>query len=225
MNTPQIHLSGAKLTPLPSGVLWWAAERLLAVGDLHLGKAERVARLGGTLLPPYETIHTLNRLEAEVAETAPSVIVLLGDSFDDMAAASDLAADVVERLGRLAAGRRLVWIAGNHDPGPVELPGSHLASYRHGPLVFRHIAEADGEGEISAHYHPKARLFIRGSRIARPCFLADAQRVILPAFGTYTGGLDISAPVLDALMGPDAVAYLTGRRVTALPFRMSTQVS
>ncbi|GAA0289922.1 ligase-associated DNA damage response endonuclease PdeM [Rhodovulum strictum] len=219
MTAHPLTLSGALLSALPSGALYWAEAGLLAVADLHLGKAERLARRGGTLLPPYDSAETLTRLEAEIARTAPQVVVCLGDSFDDDAAARALPPGAEDRLLRLMAGRRWVWIAGNHDPGPATLPGTHLAEMRQGPLTFRHIARPGETAEISGHYHPKARLSLGGRRVSRPCFLADAARVILPAFGAYTGGLASDAPVLDALMGPGAVAILTGPRALAVPMR------
>lgn len=223
MNAYGIMLAGERLTALPSGALWVEALQTLAVADLHLGKAERIARLGGALLPPYETAETLARLEAEVARLGPKTLILLGDSFDDMAAAASLGEEIHARLGKLAAGREVVWITGNHDPGVADVPGSNLAQYRAGPLIFRHIAEpGNAPGEISGHYHPKARLRLRGQYITRPCFLADARRVILPAFGTYTGGLDITSPVLSDLMETEAMALLTGRQVTALPLPLPT---
>lgn len=217
MNNPTIHLTGETLFPLPSGALWWPRERLVAVSDLHLGRSERTARLGAGLLPPYETEDTLDRLAQVVAQTRPRTIVSLGDSFDDLDAADAIAEPVIERLSSLAAGRRWIWIAGNHDPGPLGLPGSQLTRHQQGPLVFRHIAEAGTSGEISGHYHPKMRIWLGGSHIARACFLSDARRVILPAFGTYTGGLDVTDPAFDGLVGADARAWLTGRRVACLP--------
>jgi DNA ligase-associated metallophosphoesterase len=217
MNDHSFTLMGAKLSALPSGALFWPEKELLAVGDLHLGRAERTAREGGGMLPPYETTHTLDRLEAVIIQVSPKTIVLLGDTFDDMRVLEHLAEDVLERLRRIAAGRRLVWIAGNHDPGPVELPGTFLGALREKPLTFRHIADQSAEGEVSGHYHPKVRLRLRGQFISRSCFLVDRDRVILPAFGTYTGGLDVSSPPLTMLMHSDAKALLTGRQVTALP--------
>ena len=219
MNTHVHSLADTALTACPSGALWIEDARLLAVSDLHLGKAERLARMGGALLPPYETMETLDRLEAEIARTRPRVLVLLGDSFDDSTAAASLSDDVADRLNRLAAGRQVIWIAGNHDPGPSDLPGTHLSAYRAGQLTFRHIALRDAApGEISGHYHPKARFRIRGQFISRPCFLADDRRMILPAFGTYTGGLEMKHPDLARLLGPDAVVLMTGRQITALPY-------
>jgi DNA ligase-associated metallophosphoesterase len=222
MNGQEIGLAGARLALLPSGVLWWPAARLLAAGDLHLGRAERAARNGVALLPPYETGETLDRLAAEVGRLAPRTVLLLGDSFDDMAAADELGNELVERVMRLAAGRRWIRIAGNHDPGPPALPGSHRAEWREGPLVFRHVAEGAPRGfpgEVSAHLHPKARLCLRGQPIARACFLADGARLILPAFGTYTGGLDIRDAAFDGLMSAEATAFLTGKSITPVPRR------
>ncbi len=204
---------GERLVALPSGALHWPAAGVLVVGDLHLGKSGRMARRGGPLLPPYETEATLARLDAVIETVAPARVICLGDSFDDAAAGEELAEAHRLWLSRLMAGRDWVWIAGNHDPAPMSLGGRHLAQWRQGPLAFRHIAEAGAAGEVSAHYHPKARI---GGR-SRACFLIDRDRVILPAVGTYTGGLPCDHPDLAALMGPEAIAVLTGSQAVAIP--------
>ncbi|MEO1536341.1 MAG: ligase-associated DNA damage response endonuclease PdeM [Pseudomonadota bacterium] len=214
MNSLDFTFRDARLTARPSGALFWAEERALVVSDLHLGKSERIARRGGALLPPYDTIETLTRLSADVEATRPWTVICLGDSFDDLAAAKSVSRDHVDTLARLQAGRRWVWIEGNHDPRPVDLGGEHLVQLRLGPLTFRHIAEAAAEpGEVSGHYHPKARV----RHMSRPCFMRDADRLILPAYGCYTGGLDWTTPVLRALFAAKAVAYLTGARVLTVP--------
>lgn len=211
-------LAGEGLEARASGALWWPGRRWLVVSDLHLGRSERIARKGGALLPPYETAETVARLAAEVAATRPRAVVCLGDSFDDLEAGAGLPAAEAERLAALAAGRRWVWVAGNHDPGPPELPGEYAAELREGALLFRHEAGEvpAGGGEVSGHFHPKARLVAGGRRVARPCFVVGGGRVILPAFGAYVGGLDARAAPL-ARLAPEGVALLTGRRVTAVP--------
>ncbi len=219
MNDHAFRLRGAALSARPSGALWWGEAGVLAVSDLHLCKSERMARRGGPMLPPYEVAETLMRLEAEIAALAPAHVVCLGDSFDDCAAAEALGPEMTGWLTKLMAGRRWTWIEGNHDPGPLSLGGAHMAELTAGPLVFRHIARPEGAGaaEISGHYHPKARVSGGGSSLSRPCFLIDGARVVMPAFGTYTGGLDSTAEVLVRLMSPDALAVLTGRKAIALP--------
>lgn len=206
-------LAGARLIARPSGALFWPAEGVLAVSDLHLGRSERIARLGGGLLPPYEVEDTLMRLDREIAACAARVVICLGDTFDDRAA-TDLSTDHLLWLTRLMAGRRWIWIEGNHDPGPVGLGGEHLRDLSFGPLTFRHIATPSARDEISGHYHPKLRLAGQG----RPCFLCDGARLILPAYGTYTGGMDAGHKDLRPLFAARALAFLTGQPVRAVPF-------
>ena len=210
MNRCEISLSSAQLTALGSGALWWADQRLLCVSDLHLGKSERILRRGGTALPPYETQDTLSRLEADLDATDARIVICLGDSFDDLSAAQNL--NEIERMWitKLQTGRRWIWIEGNHDPGPIDLGGSHLAELQLPPLTFRHIAQKGKSGEVSGHYHPKVQLSIRKKRITRPAFLLDVDRLILPAFGTYTGGLNSNDDALTQIMRDDATAVMTG---------------
>lgn len=219
MNAFPFTLAGATLALLPSGALFWAAERMLVVSDLHLGKSERHARHTGTLLPPYETRDTLARLDADIQATGARTVLCLGDSFDDAAAAAALEEEDLTWLTRLMAGRHWLWIEGNHDPGPLSLGGTHLAWHRAGPLSFRHIAEPGARAEVSGHYHPKATLFARGTSLTRPCLLVDDMRAILPAYGTYTGGLSCTDAALLALMGEGARAVLLGTPPRAVPLR------
>lgn len=208
-----LTLAGETLHALPSGALHLPDHRTLVVSDLHLGKSERLARRGGALLPPYETRATLARLDAEIAALGPATVICLGDSFDDLAALHGL--DPEDRLWliRLMAGRDWIWVEGNHDAGPPDIGGTHRALVQIGLLTLRHIADPGQMAEVSGHYHPKAQLAGR----YRPCFLADAQRVILPAFGTYTGGLRSTDAALTTLMQPRALAILTGPKALAIP--------
>ncbi|MEL6679303.1 MAG: ligase-associated DNA damage response endonuclease PdeM [Pseudomonadota bacterium] len=218
MSIQPLSFAGALLTPLPSGGLWWGAERLLCVSDLHLGKSERIARRGGSLLPPYETRETLHRLAEDVRSLAPRIVVSLGDSFDDLAAQAALDDADRAQLAAMMAGRRWIWIEGNHDPGPLELGGEHLAELRHGGLTFRHIAEAGAApGEVSGHYHPKASLALRGRNLTSACFFHDATRLILPAYGAYTGGLAVTHPDLRGLMDDNPGVILTRAPGQSIP--------
>ena len=211
------RLFGAQLIARPSGILWWADERILCVSDLHLGKSDRMARRFGVLVPPYETTDTLQRLQLEIELLKPAVVICLGDNFDDLDAANSLSLTDMQCLSELQAGREWIWIEGNHDPGSVELMGQHLTKYQFGPLVFRHIAKVSAEAEVSGHYHPKAAMRVRSNSIVRPCFLYDERRVILPAFGTFTGGLRTEAVEFNTLMQRVAFAVLTGNKSYVMP--------
>jgi DNA ligase-associated metallophosphoesterase len=213
MTAHAFTLCDTALRALPSGALQIPGEAALCVSDLHLGKSDRIARRGGGLLPPYEARETLARLEADILATDARQVICLGDSFDDLASQDSLGEAERLWLARLQAGRRWIWIEGNHDPGPVELGGSHLAELHLAGLIFRHIAVAGAIGEVSGHYHPKHRL---GGK-ARAAFLYDRSRLILPAYGTYTGGLSSTDPIFAELLKRPAIAVLTGTRAIPTP--------
>lgn len=208
-----LDFAGARFTARPSGALWWPARRVLAVADLHLGRSGRQARHGGPLLPPYEVIDTLDRLEAEIAALDPALVLSLGDAFDDDAAAGELDPAARDRLWRLARGRAWLWVSGNHDPRPPgpHLPGESLAEWRgaEGP-AFRHQAGAGPD--VSGHLHPVIRL--GGER--RRCFVRGDGHLLLPAFGTYTGGLLVTDPAI-ARLAPGGMAVVCGRRAYPAP--------
>ena len=212
----EFSFHGVKLTALGERALWWAEERTLVVSDLHLGKSERHARRGGATLPPYEGRDTIGRLSALVDQLKPDTVLCLGDSFDDDAAASALIAEEREMLSQLPLGRRWIWIEGNHDPAPPAFGGEALAEVTLGPLTFRHIASG-ASAEVSGHYHPKVT--VRNQ--SRPAFLVDQDKLILPAFGTYTGGLRATDPVLQDLMNKGAMAILCGPKPLPCPMPRS----
>lgn len=205
-----------------SGALVLPALRTLVVADLHLEKGSRCARRG-RLLPPYDSRATLAALAEAIAIHAPERVVCLGDSFDDVSGCDRLAADDRERLRGIMAGLDWTWVAGNHDPVPHGLGGMHAAEVALGPLVLRHAAKpepAPAGGEISGHYHPKASIAVAGRRYSGRCFARSRRRLILPAFGAYTGGLDVFSPALAALLGDDFIVHLVGEaRVHVLPAR------
>lgn len=216
MNSVDFPFMGKTLTALPSGALWDAEARALCVSDLHLGRSGRVARTAGPLLPPYENRETLDRLAGDIDSTGPGTVICLGDSFDDLAGAATLDDDCRGRLIQMQAGRQWIWIEGNHDPGPIELGGSHRAEVACGGLTYRHIAAPGAQGEVSGHYHPK--LALPGAGGARRCLVFDGARCILPAYGAYTGGMSATAAPLRGLFTPRAFAILlTGRQALLAP--------
>jgi DNA ligase-associated metallophosphoesterase len=217
MNGYQFTLAGAELEARGSGALYWADQNLLCVSDLRLGTSGRASWHGGADLPPYETQDTLSRLDAELAATQADTVICLGGSFGDHATTHSLPEKDRLWIARLQAGRRWVWIEGTHPPGPVDLGGTRLAELPLHPLSFRHIAQPGQSGELSGHYHPKARLPTKGGSITRPCFLIDGERVILPAFGVDSGGLSADHASLTALMRPEAIAVLTGPFPSPIP--------
>ncbi|HKY94192.1 MAG TPA: ligase-associated DNA damage response endonuclease PdeM [Kiloniellales bacterium] len=192
MNLLALELCGTALAVDPEGALWWPERRLLAVADLHLEKASSLARRGH-LLPPYDTRATLARLARLVERHRPALLLCLGDSFHDVEGPERLAAEDRAALVAIAAITELLWVEGNHDPGTLpEGLGRLVEEIAFGPLLFRHQAARDfAGGEVSGHYHPKATVFGGLRRVTGRCFVTDGRRLILPAFGQLTGGLDV----------------------------------
>jgi len=217
-----LHIAGERLMLCPSGVLLWPAQRMLVVSDLHLEKASHFAARG-RMLPPYDTRETLARLGQTLRRHGPARLVLLGDSFHDAGGAARMAAEERGMLTRLLAPLEVTWVLGNHDPTPPrDFHGEVVESFRLGPVSFRHVGGAPvarfNEAEISGHFHPKASLVTRAGAISRPCFLTDARRVVLPAFGSLTGGLDVRDPALAALTPRGGRVFLLGRdRLFSVP--------
>ena len=209
-----------------SGALWLPTHGTLVAGDLHLEKGSAFAARG-QMLPPYDSRATLDRLEAEIAELKPDRIVLLGDSFHDTKSIDRMAADDRARLDRLALGRDWIWLEGNHDREALtaadadavsRLPGRIVGDMRLGALFLTHEPMPEAEpGEVAGHLHPCARVVAHARMVRRPCFVTDGRRLILPAFGAFTGGLNVKDAAIAGLFSEPPMAAALGKdRVHAL---------
>ena len=207
-----LSVAGAEVVCRPSGALSAPSAAALIVADLHLEKGSAFAARG-QFLPPYDTGETLGRLEAEVAALAPRLLVFLGDSFHDGEAEARLGAADARRLAALARGRTLVWVVGNHDlDGPRNLPGERADRLTLGGLDFVHEPAAGrARGEAAGHLHPCAKVSGAAGKIRRRCFVTDGERLILPAFGAYAGGLNVRDPAFSMLLGPAKIVAVLGR--------------
>lgn len=206
-----VHLSfgGQDFRALPQGALYWPARRALLVADLHFEKASWFAT-HGQMLPPYDSIATLADLTALVAATDAREIWCLGDSFHDVGGCDRLPPRARDMLRALTTARRWTWITGNHDPAILDRCGGEVvAEALVDGLILRHEAVAgEARAEMSGHFHPKLRVRVRGKLVARRCFVATATKLILPAFGSLTGGLDVDHPEIVRATGRGAHALV-----------------
>ena len=210
MTAAPIHLAGHRLMLDPAGALWWPERHLLVVADLHLEKGSACA-VRGHLVPPWDTRATLDRLALLLRRYTPKTVLTLGDSFHDEGAACRLMPADAARLQAMASGCEWIWLLGNHDPLPPDgMPGTSAEWWEADGLVFRHQASGKGT-EICGHHHPKASVATRAQTITRPCFVAGPTRLMLPAFGAFTGGLDIRHPAIAGLFPRGGRAFLLGK--------------
>jgi uncharacterized protein len=191
------------------GALFWPREEALLVADLHLEKASWFARLG-QFLPPYDSHATLSALAGQVERTGASRLFCLGDSFHDAFGCERLPDQARALLTGLTAKLDWTWIVGNHDPGFADHCGGKLEQeVEIAGVVLRHeVVRNDPRPEISGHFHPKLRVNLKGRHVSRRCFVVSASKMILPAFGALTGGLDAHHPEILGSVGGNAAALV-----------------
>lgn len=212
LSFPSLTLGGQLFRALPCGALYWEAESMLLVADLHLEKGSSFAAKGW-LLPPHDSQETLQRLREAIRMTGARRVAALGDSFHDRTGAGRLPAPAQALLTDLLAGADWLWVTGNHDgDSAADLGGRAVAEVRIGGIWLRHEAVPGWDGpEISGHFHPKARVPLRGGRqVSRRCLARAGERLVLPAYGAYAGGLFVDDPAFAEALGrqPDALVPL-----------------
>ena len=201
--------AGETFLPTADGALYWPSQQALLVADLHLEKASWFARLG-QFLPPYDSHATLTALAVEVERTGATRLYCLGDSFHDRFGCDRLPAAARDLLTTLTSTLDWTWIVGNHDPGFADHCGGRLADeVEIGGIILRHEADpAEPRPEMSGHFHPKLRLHVKGRQVWRRCFVASPTKLIFPAFGSLTGGLDAHHPQILESVGSGAAALV-----------------
>lgn len=205
----EFSLVGKTLVADASGALYWPGERLLIVADLHLEKGSSAAPRG-FLLPPYDTRETLIALAGVIELYDPATVVALGDSFHDAGAEARISADDVAALHILQEGRRWIWITGNHDPEiPARFGGEIADDIEVSGLTLRHTpTPAPATHEIAGHMHPAACVSLFGYSVRRPCFVGNGRRIVVPAFGAFTGGLNVLDRAFEPLFGVDGMQVI-----------------
>ena len=204
-----LSFAGETFFATTDGALFWPAQQALLVADLHLEKASWFARFG-QFLPPYDSHATLMTLARAVEETRPRRLYCLGDSVHDRVGCDRLPADARSLLTELTSKLDWTWIVGNHDPGFADHCGGRIEDeVEIAGVVLRHEAVRDDtRPELSGHFHPKLRLQLKGRRVSRRCFVVSRSKMILPAFGSLTGGLDAHHPEIMRSVGDDAAALV-----------------
>jgi DNA ligase-associated metallophosphoesterase len=193
-----LRFAGHNFEPLPSGALFWRTEDTLLVADLHFEKMASFARRG-QMLPPYDTAMTLSRLETDLRRTGARRLISLGDTFHRANASSLLTNSDRMRLDALVAKVECIWLSGNHDPAPHAIGGECRAELELAGLTFTHEPRRGEKGLICGHLHPAARILMDGRSTRKPCFVHDNRLMILPAYGSSTGAINILSPAFSGL--------------------------
>lgn len=192
-----VEVAGEPLLLLPERAVYWPANNLLFVADLHFGKGAAL-RSGGVPLPHGCTASDLNRLESIIAATQAKQLVILGDLFHapqgQVAKTLDAIYSWLQRLSAIS----VTLVRGNHDLHAGDPPESWQITcvdepYSIGPFTCYHDAPiASATFTLSGHIHPAIRLYEPPAGSVRlPCFWQTQNGFVLPSFGTLTGGMNI----------------------------------
>lgn len=215
-----IVLAGERLLMLPQRALFWPAQALLVIADIHFGKAASF-RAGGIPVPRGTTTENLAALDFLVDVCQATRVLFLGDFLHarHAHAAATVAAMTHWRARR--SGLDLTLVRGNHDRHAGDPPGQlHIRvvdePWRIGPLLFAHHPQTHPDGYVLAgHVHPVYRLSTRSDALRLPCFVFGAGSGVLPSFGSFTGGHPV-APALG-----DRVFVTTDDSVVEVPAAMA----
>jgi len=210
-----LSFAGQDFVIVDRAALYWPREKALFVADLHFEKASWYAR-SGQMLPPYDSAATLDRLERALEVCGATSLWCLGDNFHDSDGAARLDPALAGRLEALARRIALHWITGNHDSAlDLGFGGRVVEEASLGGLALRHKAESWASApELSGHFHPRLRVRLRGRSVSRPCFAGCRDRLILPAFGALTGGLDADDPAILSVLGAEPCAFVATESAT-----------
>ena len=214
----EFHLNKVQLIADISGALFWPEKRTVIFSDLHLEKGSWFAKQN-VPLPPYDTVDTLDRIEQVINDFNPIRIISIGDSFHDEVWSERITERQRQRILNLVREHEWIWIQGNHDPsGAPSLGGISVPEYFNMPLTFRHEAKENlTVGEVSGHYHPKAKIRLQNKNFTARCFITDGSRIILPAFGSFTGGLNVMNSAIMSLFTNEIRIFLLGSKIRQFP--------
>ncbi|MDC3024080.1 ligase-associated DNA damage response endonuclease PdeM [Alphaproteobacteria bacterium] len=203
----KINFANNTFILVSDGSVYWPRRKTLILGDLHLEKSSFYAKLGD-FLPPYDSYETLSKLDKTLNTFDIAKIILLGDIFHDNDGMKRLNSNLNKYLEYLCTSYNVIWIVGNHDGGHKPLNTKLYLRHDEENISFVHKAERKSVYEFSGHYHPKATINFYQKRISNPCFLVGKSKIIMPAYGVFTGGIDSSNKIFKKVIGGSYEAYI-----------------
>ena len=205
-----------KLQLLPQKAVWWEAESTLLMSDVHLGKGETFRRQG-LAIPTGSSADDLASITALIERWHPARVAILGDLVHGVP--GEQLVDTFRRWRDRHRAIEMILVAGNHDQHMHSIPEAWSLAVCEldtcANLTLAHAPSDDESGfEIVGHIHPAIRMRAgRNDSLRAPAFWLQPRRLVLPAFGSFTGGYTISPGRSDRVfaVGPDAVMEIRAK--------------
>ena len=204
-----IKFANEEFYAYPNNALYWKRLNIIIIADLHLGKSITFAKQK-QFLPPYDTKETLAKLFECINEFQPSKLIIVGDLLHDMLSLQSFQDIDYQNFNKYTKKTEFIWVKGNHD-FDIEIVGfSKVLDYKVDKIIFNHLPIKSTNFQICGHYHPKVKISHRGKSIYKSSFVHNDKLLILPSFGTLTGGLNIDQDPLKVLLGNDIKIFPVG---------------
>ncbi|MGV8918689.1 MAG: ligase-associated DNA damage response endonuclease PdeM [Pseudomonas sp.] len=194
-----LTLAGAELWLLADKAIYYPAYRTLLIADAHFGKAAAYRKLGQPV-PHGTTQNNLQRLDALLAKHACERLIFLGDFLHAPGSRNAATFAAVQEWRCRHPSLNITLIRGNHDrragDPPLEWDFEVVSEpLLLGPFALQHEpAPHPTHHVLAGHVHPMYRLQGNGRQSLRlACFYVRTATTLLPAFGAFTGGLNIAS--------------------------------
>ena len=172
------------------GILFWHKKKIAIISDLHLEKGSSFA-LNGQFLPTYDSEETLSKIFSVIKNFDINKIILLGDTFHDHKSFNRMSEKARFLFESLIKKYDVKFIIGNHEKNIKIKNINFYNEYIIDGIYFIHEALKSDKYQITGHFHPVATMKISNRKITEKCLIHSSNKIILPSFGEYTGGLNI----------------------------------
>lgn len=176
---------------LPEKAVFWKEKQMLIITDLHIGKSAHFRKSG---IPAPSTLNAKNleRLGKLIQKYDPSTLLILGDLFHSNANREWLE---FEDWKTKFNAPDFQLVTGNHDLLHHSFYDSANITvhktFEMGGFLFVHDPDEMSESSniiVAGHIHPGISIKGKGRQSLRfPCFMFSEERILLPAFGEFTG--------------------------------------
>ena len=218
MHCKDVFFAGQDFSIFPNGELYWQNKKTLIISDLHFEKGSFFSE-SKQFIPPFDTIETLEQIFKFIADHSVETIIFLGDLVHDKLSFQRMSRKAKELFFEILKNFNCILTVGNHDDTSFlkDLGLNLTENIIIDGICFSHHPSVDQKFSVFGHYHPKIRLKFNSRGMWTSCFILNREKLLMPSYGYFTGGLSIKSPEIQRLFGTKYEIYpLTKEKVYRL---------